>query len=112
MFLFHLSIKNIHSFRYLKMGAAACADKVLLFCLGLVNKYERKFYMSRDKEDYRENLRRLDEKFPDKEFLNIGQISQATGLERRIIKNTWGKNLKTFGKSQLISKVTLARLMS
>lgn len=66
--------------------------------------------MSREKEDYRENLRRLDEKFPDKEFLNIGQISQATGLERRIIKNTWGKNLKTFGKSQLISKVTLARL--
>lgn len=66
----------------------------------------------REKEDYRENLMRINEYFPDGEMLNLTQVSKVTGLDRRTLLATWKKDFKKIGKSMFISKCTLARLIS
>lgn len=66
----------------------------------------------REKEDYRFNLERLDKAFPNKEMLNITDIANYTGIDRRRILNTWGTQLKVIGSTKLMSKVALARLLS
>lgn len=70
----------------------------------------------REKADYRENLRRLDEKFPDSELLTLRQITEFTGLDGRTAKRVFERELMNAGTtkraSYLIAKTKLARLIS
>lgn len=70
----------------------------------------------REKVDYRENLRRLDEKFPDSELLTLRQITEFTGLDGRTAKRVFKCELMNAGTSKrasyLIAKTKLARLIS
>lgn len=66
----------------------------------------------REKEDYRDNLMRINTYFPEGEMLNLTQVSKVTGLDRRTLLTTWKKEFKKIGKSEYISKCALARLMS
>ena len=65
--------------------------------------------MAREKEGFRDNLARLDVKFPEQELLNISEVSRYLGVHR----DTATKLLK--GKmlpGNKVSKVTLARVIS
>lgn len=70
----------------------------------------------REKTDYRENLRRLDERFPDSELLTLRQITEFTGLDGRTAKRVFARELMNAGTtkraSYLIAKTKLARLIS
>lgn len=70
----------------------------------------------REKTDYRENLRRLDERFPDSELLTLRQITEFTGLDGRTAKRVFERELINAGTpkraSYLIAKTKLARLIS
>ena len=66
----------------------------------------------REKEGFRENLERIDAAFPDKEMLNVSEVSRYTGLDRGKVSADWHKYFSLMGKSKLMSKVTLARLLS
>ena len=70
----------------------------------------------REKADYRENLRRLDEKFPDSDLLTLRQITEFTGLDGRTAKRVFERELMNAGTtkraSYLIAKTKLARLIS
>ena len=66
----------------------------------------------REKADYRGNLERLDEKFPNKDLLNATDVARFTGIDRKRVKVIFKKDFKPYGKSELISKATLARLIS
>ena len=63
--------------------------------------------MPREKELFRDNLARLDERFPDKEWLGLIEIRDYTGIkDNRTI-------LKRFGITKAgTSKVKLASLLS
>lgn len=63
--------------------------------------------MAREKEDFRENLKRIDEKIPNKELLNITETAKVLGISRDKTRE-----LFPFDESKLISKVKLARLIS
>ena len=64
--------------------------------------------MPREKEDFRENLSRIEAAFPGGEMLNIKQVSEITGYrDYRTIKRRF-----EFDRFNRISKVKLARLMS
>ena len=62
--------------------------------------------MSREREGFRDNLERLDQKFPNTELLNIGDLVSFTGRDRRVVKEIFN-----FSKNY-ISKVEAARTMS
>ena len=62
--------------------------------------------MAREKEDYRNNLERLCDAFPDKELLTKKDVIQFTGLNYRAVCR-----LYPFYKNY-ISKATLARHLS
>lgn len=65
--------------------------------------------MAREKEGYRDNLARLDAKYPDKELLNVSEVSRYLGVHRETaLKLLKGKMLP----GNKISKVTLARVIS
>lgn len=66
----------------------------------------------RDKADYRGNMEQLNRKFPDKDLLNISDVASFTGFDRKNVNAIFGKEFKTFGKRRLMSKATLARLIS
>jgi len=66
----------------------------------------------REKTDFRDNLQRIDEHFPNKEMLNIADVSKFTGIDRKKIGKDWGKNFAQVGKTKYISKAALARLIS
>lgn len=62
--------------------------------------------MSREKEDYRANLERLNELFPEREMLTVGDVMRVYGIKsyhlaHKIVKFTAGR----------VSKATLARVM-
>jgi hypothetical protein len=63
-------------------------------------------FTPREKEAYRDNLERLDDQFPDKEFLTRTEVAQFAGINYR----TAGKLFPFKGK--YISKATLARCLS
>lgn len=62
--------------------------------------------MPREKEDYRENLERLNELYPEHEMLTIQETMQVMGYKS---KNT-AKKYIPFTNSR-VSKATLARIM-
>lgn len=66
----------------------------------------------REKVDFRDNLQRINEYFPNKEMLNITDVSKFTGIDRKKIGKDWEKNFAQIGSSKYISKVALARLIS
>ena len=63
--------------------------------------------MAKEKASYRDNLERIIEKFPNKEFLKVKEVMEFTGLSYPTVKK-----LFTFNKSNFISIATLAREMS
>ena len=68
----------------------------------------RRITMPREKEDFRENLSRIEAAFPGGEMLSIKQVGEITGYrDYRTIKRRFD-----FDKHNRISKVKLARLMS
>ncbi len=66
--------------------------------------------MAREKELYRENLDRLDERFPDTEVLKYKDIADFMGRSVRFVQ----KHFQPFYKKELagISKTVVARLLS
>lgn len=66
--------------------------------------------MSREKECYRDNLQRIDEKFPDKELLNMKEVAAYLGVSRR----TMTRHSKEYGFNERgqVTKVKLARALS
>ena len=62
--------------------------------------------MPREKELFRDNLQRLEEKFPEKELFNVKEVANYCGIDQRT-----AKNLFTF-KNNFISKIKLASELS
>lgn len=65
--------------------------------------------MAREKECFRDNLERLDAKFPDKELLSMAEAERCLGIDRRTISKIVGGKILPGNK---ISKVALARAIS
>ncbi len=65
-----------------------------------------------EKIDYRNNIEQLNLRFPDKDMLNITDVSNFTGFERKKVRAVFGKEFAFYGKSRYISKAKLARLLS
>ena len=63
--------------------------------------------MSRELPAFRDNLERLDVKFPDQELLNKKEIKEYLGISYQSIRRNM--KLNEFGK---MSKVVLARYLS
>ena len=61
-----------------------------------------------ERKDYRLNLERLNELFPDKEMLTIHDVMQVMGFS----SPQSAKKYVPFTKSKQVSKVTMARVMS
>lgn len=64
--------------------------------------------MAREMEDYRANMERLNELFPEYELLSVQDVSRVTGF--RSVK-TVKKYIPFNGPSNTISKAALARIM-
>ena len=62
--------------------------------------------MSREKEGFRDNLERLDQKFPNTELLNVQDLVGFTGRDRRTVKELF------LFKKNYISKVEAARALA
>lgn len=62
--------------------------------------------MSREKELYRKNLERLEEKFPKQEIINIKEVANYCGIDQRTAKNLFSFN------NNFISKVKFASELS
>ncbi len=74
--------------------------------------------MSREKEGFREQLARLDERFPDCEALSIDEASRYTGVDRRTLVKTpgfpvvkYGDGRSRYGGAYRVAKVALARFL-
>lgn len=63
--------------------------------------------MPREKKGYRDNLERLNERFPDKELLSRADIISFTGQSRKVVDRLFPPTL-----SQYISKADFARMIS
>lgn len=61
--------------------------------------------MSREKPGYRENLRLLHERFPDKDMLNINDVAAFMGCCRQTVS----RNIAFNDRTKLITKTDLAR---
>ena len=66
--------------------------------------------MAREKELFRDNLERLDKRFPDKELLNVANVSRFCGLSEERAKQMFDFN--RVGGRWYISKVKLASALS
>jgi len=66
-------------------------------------------YMAREKENYRDNLQRLDERFPDKELLNVKEAAVWLGVDPRTVPKLLGSKVLPGSK---VSKVALAKAIS
>ncbi len=62
--------------------------------------------MAREKELFRDNLERLDRKFPDKELLRQIDVAEYLGIDKRTVKKRYSIDKNG------IEKVKLARLLS
>ena len=65
--------------------------------------------MAREKELFREQLQRLDEKYPNKEMLSQKEAAEFLGCDPKTIRNRYS-DLYTPGLG--ISKLKVARLIS
>lgn len=63
--------------------------------------------MAREKEDYRANMERLNELFPDHEMLSIKETAGVMGCNEKTVK----KYVQFGGPCRTVSKATLARIM-
>ena len=63
--------------------------------------------MGMEKEGYRDNLERIKETFPNKELLNVKDVSTFTGLYKTTVKKVF-----KFADNGYISVASLARQMS
>ncbi len=63
--------------------------------------------MPRESEFYRDNLARVEEAFPDKEALNVTEVSKWWGVSTRVVTQQIGLH-----KGEYITKATLARKMA
>ena len=63
--------------------------------------------MSREREAYRDNLERLDKRFPDAEMLTIKEVAAFTGYSEPSVRKIF-----VFTPYRRISKADLARQMS
>ena len=61
---------------------------------------------AREKELFRDNLERLDRKFPDKELLRQIDVAEYLGIDKRTVKKRYSIDKNG------IEKVKLARLLS
>lgn len=70
----------------------------------------------REKTDYRENLRRLDEKYPETELLSLQQVADYIGVTTKTARKAFESEFVEFGskkrRSFYMSKAKLARLIS
>lgn len=66
----------------------------------------------REKIDYRNNLEQLNLYFPDKNTLTITEVAKYMGRDRHWVGETYREDFKTQGNAKLMSKVTLARILS
>ena len=64
--------------------------------------------MPREKETFRDQLMRLDERFPDKELLSKTDVAAYTGLNRKTCATKFDFDKRT----NRISKTVLARALS
>lgn len=64
--------------------------------------------MAREKEDYRANLERLNELFPDHEMLSIKETARVMGFRT---EKTVRKYVPFSGPGRTVSKAALARIM-
>lgn len=71
--------------------------------------------MSKEREGFREQLARLDEKYPGKETLTMKEVHEVTGLHRDTLIKSDGFPLRKMGGSgrncgvYIVPKVALAR---
>lgn len=65
--------------------------------------------MAREKEGFRDNLERLDAKYPDKELLSLSEAARYLGIHRETATKLLNGKMLPGNK---ISKVTLARVIS
>lgn len=63
--------------------------------------------MAREKELFRDNLERLDEKYPGKEFFNWREAARLVGIDERTLMKYYRR-----GKEPFISKMRLASILS
>lgn len=66
--------------------------------------------MAREKELFRDNLERLDKRFPDRELLNVSTVSKYCRLSEERTKQMFP--FKKIGGRWYISKVKLASELS
>lgn len=66
--------------------------------------------MAREKEGFRENLARIDAKFPDKELLTVGEATAFIGRDYKTVIKLYGAHFtKKNGRYIGITKVSLAK---
>ena len=65
--------------------------------------------MAREKEDFRDNLCRIDARFPEAELLNIKEAASWLGIDPRTVSKIMKGKILPGNK---ISKVALARAIS
>lgn len=68
--------------------------------------------MAREKELFRDNLVRLDEKFPGKELIPLLDVTKYLGLDRRTLMESNGFPSRKVGRFIYVSKVALASWLS
>lgn len=56
----------------------------------------------REKEDFRNNLQRIDERFPNKEMLTLSDVAKFTGIDRKKIGKDWQDIFTPVGKSKYV----------
>jgi hypothetical protein len=66
--------------------------------------------MPREKELYRENLDRLDERFPGRDVLKYADIAEVTGRSVRFVQKHFKKHYNT--ELAGVSKTVVARILS
>lgn len=66
----------------------------------------------REKEDYRNNMERLNTIFPNKDMLSVTDVSTFTGFDRKKVRQVFGQDFIVLGKRKCMPKVKLARLIS
>lgn len=64
--------------------------------------------MAREKEDYRANMERLNQLFPDHEMLSIKETAKVMGFKA---ERTAKKYVPFNGPGRTVSKAALARIM-
>lgn len=67
----------------------------------------------REKEDYRAILERVNDRFPSKDMLNITDMSNFTGIDRRVLAEdvNFSRSFVKIGKSNYLSKASFVRLL-